>query len=72
MCIYLKTSPTLTYKSQEHIFPAGIGGTSKLPKGYVSDQANAYFSRLEAAFMRGSFVSLVRRFEKIGHRGKSK
>ncbi len=72
MCIYLKTSPKLTYKSQEHVFPAGIGGTSKLPKGYVSDQANAYFSKLEAAFMRGSLVSLVRRFEKIGHRGKSK
>lgn len=72
MCIYLTNDQNLTYKSREHVFPAGIGGIKMLPRDYVSDQANTYFSKLETAFMRGSFISIVRRFEKIGHRGTNK
>ena len=32
MCIYYGDKPNLTYNSQEHIFPASIGGIGKLPK----------------------------------------
>ena len=46
MCIFYGSNEKLTYNSQEHIFPATIGGIVKLPKGYVSDQANKYFSKL--------------------------
>ena len=31
MCIYYGVSPLLTYKNQEHVFPAGLGGNKKLP-----------------------------------------
>lgn len=47
MCTYLSEQDDLTYKNQEHIFPAGLGGTGMLPRGYVSDQANALFSPLD-------------------------
>lgn len=43
-CIYYGVSPLLTYKNQEHVFPAGLGGNKKLPNDYVSDQANKLFS----------------------------
>lgn len=48
MCIYFSDQDDLTYKNQEHIFPAGLGGIGMLPRGYVSDQANALFSPLRA------------------------
>ena len=37
MCIYYGVSPSLTYKNQEHVFPAGLGGNKKLPNDYVSE-----------------------------------
>ncbi|GAA0134947.1 hypothetical protein YSY43_17870 [Paenibacillus sp. YSY-4.3] len=70
-CIYLKQSKIdLTYKSEEHIFPAGIGGIQKLPRGYVSDQFNTdIFSKIELDFMRNSIISLPRMFQGPGKRG---
>ncbi|HHT7061247.1 TPA: hypothetical protein ACTZ5S_003645 [Bacillus cereus] len=69
-CIYLKgTEPKLTFKSQEHIFPAGIGGIQKLPQEYVSHNANNAFSALELGFMRNSLIMLPRQFYGPGKRG---
>lgn len=59
-CIYYKGRSGLTEKGQEHIFPAGLGGIKKLPKGYVSYEANNYFSKLENHLMHGSLVMLHR------------
>lgn len=70
-CIYLKeTEPNLTFNSEEHIIPAGIGGLKKLDKGFVSDQANTeIFSKLELEFMRDSIIALPRQFYGPGKRG---
>lgn len=70
-CIYLKeTDVTQIFDKQEHIFPAGIGGINKLPKGYVSDKVNGIiFSKLELEFMRKSIISLCRGIEGPGKRG---
>ena len=40
MCIYLGSKDELTYETQKHVFPAGLGGCEKLEKSVVSDQAN--------------------------------
>lgn len=70
-CIYLKeTDTTQTFEKQEHIFPAGIGGIKKLPKGYVCDEVNGViFSKMELDFMRNSPIGLCREFEGPGKRG---
>jgi hypothetical protein len=59
-CIYYKGKTGLNEKGQEHIFPAGLGGIKKLPKGYVSYEANNYFSKLEDHLMHGSLVMFHR------------
>lgn len=70
-CIYLKESDeTQTFIKGEHIFPAGIGGVRKLPKGYVSDKVNGIiFSKMELDFMRNSVISICREIEGPGKRG---
>jgi len=70
MCIYYNNHSRLHYTSQEHIFPAGIGGIQKLPKGYVSDEFNNNISKLEQSFLRESTVSAARQIEGPGKRGK--
>lgn len=72
MCIYYGNKEELTYNSQEHIFPATIGGIKKLPKDYVSDQANNYFSKLESRLITESFIGLEKMFFGPGERGKDK
>lgn len=70
-CIYLKKSePDVSFSSEEHIFPAGIGGIRKLPMQYVSDDFNNMFSKMELPFMRHSLLSLPRQFKGPGKRGK--
>ena len=69
MCIYYGDMPKLTYNKQEHIFPAGLGGKTMLPKGYVSDQANELFSPLEAKLMHDSLLSISRSLFGPGKRG---
>lgn len=69
MCIYLGDSSELTYKKQEHIFPAGLGGKQKLPNGMVSDKANEIFSPLELILMRQSPLSIDRMMIGPGKRG---
>jgi hypothetical protein len=69
MCIYYTNRSSLQYTGQEHIFPAGIGGIQKLPKGYVSDEFNNDISRLEQSFLRESFISAARQIEGPGKRG---
>lgn len=59
-CIYYKDKEGLTFKGQEHIFPAGLGGIEKLPEDYVSYDANNYFSKLENHMMHGSLIMLHR------------
>lgn len=70
-CIYLKkTEPEVTFKSGEHIIPAGIGGVRKLNNGMVSDQFNTeIFSSIELDFMRNSIIALPRQFHGPGKRG---
>jgi len=70
LCIYLKeTEPIVTFKSGEHIFPAGIGGLQKLPKEYVSHDANNAFSSMEGHVMKRSLLALARQFYGPGKRG---
>ena len=71
-CIYLKdTEPTLSFRSAEHIFPAGLGGIQKLPAEFVSyDCNNNIFSDMERDFMRHSLLALPRQFYGPGKRGK--
>ncbi len=71
-CIYYGDKPDLTYNSQEHVFPLGLGGIQMLPKGAVSDQANHEFSKLELHLMRESFVSFNRSMEGPGSTSKHK
>ena len=70
-CIYLKNAEKeLTFTAEEHIFPAGIGGITKLKLGMVSDEFNTkIFSPIELEFMRNSPVSLPRQFLGPGKRG---
>lgn len=69
-CIYLKdTEPNLAFDSEEHIFPAGLGGILKLPNEYVSEEANNRFSSMELKTMRDSILALPREFEGPGKRG---
>lgn len=69
-CIYLKQSePQVTFISEEHIFPAGIGGIQKLPLEYVSHDCNNSFSAMELSFMRNSLITLPRQFYGPGKRG---
>ena len=67
-CIYYKTEIGMTFKGDEHILPAALGGIRKLEK-QVSDKANNYFSKLEMKFLRESGVSIFRSFEGPGSRG---
>ncbi|WP_342537958.1 hypothetical protein MKY15_15710 [Sporosarcina sp. FSL K6-1540] len=69
-CIYFKkTEPDVTFISEEHIFPAGIGGIQKLPLKYVSHNCNNAFSAMELPFMRNSLIALPRQFYGPGKRG---
>jgi hypothetical protein len=70
MCIYYKDKENLTYKSEEHIFPAGIGGRATLPKGFVSDEFNNDISKLEQRVIRDSLISVMRVMKGPGKRGK--
>lgn len=72
MCIYYNNKDNLTYQGQEHIFPASIGGIEKLPLGYVSDQANNYFSKLEQELLKYSMSSMSREIFGPGKRGTNK
>ncbi len=73
MCIYYGINDTtLTYNSQEHIFPSTIGGCEMLPKGYVSDKANQYFSKLESELVTNSLFGFCKMFHGPGARGKNK
>ncbi|WP_057912619.1 HNH endonuclease [Peribacillus muralis] len=69
-CIYFKkTEPEATFLSEEHIFPAGIGGKKKLPQEYVSHDCNNAFSSMELEFMRNSIISIPRQFYGPGNEG---
>ncbi len=68
-CIYLNSHENLTFISGEHIIPAGLGGIKKLPKGYVSDQANNMFSKFEKTALRGSLLTANRIRHGPGKRG---
>ncbi|MEX1031438.1 MAG: hypothetical protein WDZ91_15555, partial [Paenibacillaceae bacterium] len=59
----------LKYSNQEHVIPAGLGGITKLPHGYVSDEANKFFSPYELRALRNSFLSVNRDNNGPGRRG---
>lgn len=69
MCIYYENREGLTYTSQEHVLPAGLGCHTKLPKGMVSDQANEYFSPIERRILQKSLTQIPRIIKGPGKRG---
>lgn len=69
-CIYFDNSGRiLTYNKQEHVIPASLGGRAKLPKGFVSDEANSYFSKYEMKAVRDTILSINRINNGPGKRG---
>ncbi len=68
-CIYYKET-NLSFDSREHIIPAGLGGTKKLPSGFVSTKANHFFSDIERVALRETFVGGIRNHIGPGHGGK--
>jgi hypothetical protein len=70
MCIYYTNRTDLNYDSQEHIFPAAIGGRMKLPRDYVSKEFNNDISKLERELIQHSIIAMPREIEGPGKRGK--
>ncbi|WP_143128468.1 hypothetical protein [Sporolactobacillus nakayamae] len=69
-CIYKKYSGmNLTYKGEEHIIPAGLGGIRKLPRGIVSDEINHLFSQREMIALRETILAINRNNNGPGKRG---
>ena len=56
-------------KNQEHIISAFLGGKSKLPLGYVCDECNNNFSKIELSVSREGLIGMMRSFEGPGKRG---
>ncbi|MGN4125214.1 hypothetical protein ACMGD3_09405 [Lysinibacillus sphaericus] len=70
LCIYTKQlHDDSEIKSGDHIMLAALGGIKKLPKSYVSHDANNFLSKLEKHFTRDSIISLIRQFKGPGKRG---
>ena len=69
MCIYLGDKIANVEKSEEHIFPACIGGIRKLSNEDVSAEANRIFKPLEDKFAHQSEIQLTRSFYGPGKRG---
>jgi hypothetical protein len=69
MCIYYPGRSSLTYNSGDHIFSSAIGGMTKLPKGYVSDQFNGDISRIERDVFRNGLPGFARVMDGPGKRG---
>lgn len=71
ICLYCtKDETAVNFTSQEHVFPAGIGGMFQFPVGTVCDKCNTeVFSPLELDFIRNSIISLPRQFYGPGKRG---
>ena len=70
-CIYTKKDEKeASFDSAEHIFPKCIGGKCCLPKGFVSDQTNNFFSKAELQFARENPAIVVNRIflERRGRR----
>lgn len=61
-CIYSGADETAaTFSEREHIFPKCIGGVRCLPLGYVSDEVNQSFSKMELGFARENPTVVTRR-----------
>ena len=77
-CIYTnKDDSNATFKSAEHVFPKCIGGQYCLPRGFVSDQINNEFSRIELTFARENPIIVLNRmfYKKVGrskHKNRDK
>jgi|GEM_PF-2928687 len=56
-CIYCLKDSSKT-QSHEHIFPEALGYKKKLPKGYVCDNCNNYFSDLDKNVLYNRIVAL--------------
>lgn len=69
MCIYYGHDSSLHYKNQEHVIPAGLGCSTKLAKGIVSDEANAFFSPIERDVLEKSLIQIPRIIQGPGKRG---
>ncbi len=70
LCIYTKKNENeAKFRDREHIIPACIGGMKRLEQGYVSDEVNNQFSKLELLFGRESLISIPRMFVGPGKRG---
>ena len=72
MCIYLGDDVDSSIKSEDHIFPACVGGVNKLSNQAVCAEANRILSSLESSFSHESMISMLREFHGPGKRGKIK
>lgn len=77
-CIYTNKDDTdATFISAEHVFPKCIGGQYCLPKGFVSDQINNDFSKIELTFARENPIIVLNRmfYKRLGrtkHKNRDK
>lgn len=77
-CIYTNKDDTnATFISAEHVFPKCIGGLYCLPRGFVSDQINNEFSKIELTFARENPIVVLNRmfYKRLGrtkHKNRDK
>jgi hypothetical protein len=66
-CIYCLKDSTDS-KSFEHVIPANLGCTDVLPRGYVCDHCNNYFSKIDNVILHNNHISLTVGAEQILNR----
>lgn len=57
ICIYCLKDSSST-KNLEHVIPETLGCKDTLPKGYVCDSCNSYFSKMDKNVLYNRFISL--------------
>lgn len=70
ICIYC-VKDSSGARSVEHIIPEGLGCKETLPKGYVCDHCNNYFSEMDKCVLQNRYIALHVGTEEIpGKKGK--
>ena len=64
VCIYCKRERS-EFKSAEHVIPEALGCKETLPKGYVCDPCNNYFSDLDSNLLLNRYIALTVGTEEI-------
>lgn len=64
VCIYCKKDRS-EIKYEEHVIPEALGCKKTLPKGYVCDSCNNYFSDLDSNLLLNRYIALTVGTEEI-------